>query len=296
MKTTDHQEYAKIHYQNIESVDSEMNALYEITGSADDLNPNVEDAWSKLGIEEQSKATPRITMLKYAASILILLGVAYIFNFYFNGTVEYIDIAAKDDIERIELPDGSIVLLQKGSQLSYHPKFINQRKLDLKGQAYFEVVKSENPFEIDLNGSSVEVLGTTFNIHQKDDVTEVFVNSGKVLFSYKSQDVILTEKEFAFLNIEENKIYKGVDRENNHLFWMNYELVYENTPLNQIFTDLEKYYEIDISSENSKILNCKISGTFKNKTPDEILTSICAVLDLSFTKNSNNFSIKGKGC
>ncbi len=296
MKISDHQEYAKIHYQSIESDDSDINALYEITDATDVITPNLEDAWKKLGIEEEKQSTRKFTILKYAASILILLSLAYVINFYFNSPVEYIDVAAKENIEKIKLPDGSTILLQKGSQISYHPKFISQRKLELSGQAYFEVLKSENPFEIELNGSMVKVLGTTFNINQKDNITEVFVNSGSVMFSYKSQEVLLKDKEYAYLDVSENKIYRGTDNNNNHLFWMSYELAYENTPLKEIFTDLEKYYDIDISSENSKILNCKISGTFKNKTSEEILTSICAVLDLSFSKNSNNYSIKGKGC
>jgi len=296
MKTTDHQEFAKIHYQNAKSDDSDINALYEMTGASEDIIPNIEEAWNKLGIEEDTRPTRKFTILKYAASILILLSLAYIISFYFNSPVEYIDVAAKENIEKIKLPDGSTILLQKGSKISYHPEFINQRKLELSGQAYFEVVKSENPFEIEINGSKVEVLGTTFNIHQKDNLTEVFVNSGRVMFSYKSQQLLLEDKEFAYLDEIENKIYQGTDYQNNHLFWMNNELIYENTFLSEIFIDLEKYYDIDVTSENDKILNCKISGTFKDKTPEEILTSICAVLDLSFSKNSNNYSIKGKGC
>jgi transmembrane sensor len=67
---------------------------------------------------------------------------------------------------RIALPDGSQVWLNASSSLRYPIAFTGrERRVELTGEAYFEVAKrSDMPFRVGTGGMLVEVLGTHFNI------------------------------------------------------------------------------------------------------------------------------------
>jgi ferric-dicitrate binding protein FerR (iron transport regulator) len=76
---------------------------------------------------------------------------------------------------QITLPDGSHVWLNAASSVKFPAKFTgNMRRVELSGEAYFEVAKDkEKPFIVESNGQQVEVLGTHFNISAYKDEASV---------------------------------------------------------------------------------------------------------------------------
>ena len=70
---------------------------------------------------------------------------------------------------KLYLPDGTLVWLNAGSKMSYAQDFgINERTLDLSGEAYFEVIKNEEmPFKVHTEELDVKVLGTKFNFRKE---------------------------------------------------------------------------------------------------------------------------------
>ena len=72
---------------------------------------------------------------------------------------------------QITLPDGSIVWLNAASSLKYPAAFLQkQRKVQITGEAYFEVAKNpDRPFVVQVNDMEVQVLGTSFNINSYED-------------------------------------------------------------------------------------------------------------------------------
>jgi ferric-dicitrate binding protein FerR (iron transport regulator) len=72
---------------------------------------------------------------------------------------------------QVSLPDGSKVWLNAGSSLHF-PTVFNGRSRDVEitGEAYFEIAKDvRKPFYVKVNGLSVEVLGTHFDINAYTD-------------------------------------------------------------------------------------------------------------------------------
>ena len=84
----------------------------------------------------------------------------------------------------ITLSDGSSVLLQPNSKLSYPKIFIgNQRKVYLSGEAFFEISKNpKKPFFVYANEIVTKVVGTSFRIraYSNQPNVEVLVRTGKV--------------------------------------------------------------------------------------------------------------------
>lgn len=76
----------------------------------------------------------------------------------------------------VVLPDGTKVWLNAASSLKYPTSFSGvERKVEVKGEAYFEVAKNASmPFRAIVNNSTViEVLGTSFNISSYEDEEEI---------------------------------------------------------------------------------------------------------------------------
>src|SRR5690606_33837898 len=88
----------------------------------------------------------------------------------------------------VTLPDGTQVNLNYESQLKFPKVFEgNIRKVELIGEAFFEVVKNDTmPFIVKTGDVETEVLGTSFNIrsYERGQTAEVSLVTGKVKIHY----------------------------------------------------------------------------------------------------------------
>ena len=123
----------------------------------------------------------RIIPWKWVAAILLPVCVAF-FTYYLldsSPTAEtpFIVKAGKGDKATIELPDGTNVVLNSASQLSYLNNFgENVRRVQLNGEAYFKVAHDEkHAFIVQIGDLEVKVLGTSFNVSAYEDAKDVTV-------------------------------------------------------------------------------------------------------------------------
>src|SRR5690606_15777064 len=88
------------------------------------------------------------------------------------------------ETRKINLPDGSLVVLNANSELKYESNWQQapMREVWLQGEAFFEVVKTteEKQFIVHTGSLDVEVLGTQFNVHNRHQKVQVVLSSGKV--------------------------------------------------------------------------------------------------------------------
>ncbi|MEI3422821.1 MAG: FecR domain-containing protein [Butyricimonas faecihominis] len=70
---------------------------------------------------------------------------------------------------------GPKCILNSESALRYPVSFVGpERKVYLTGEAYFDVIEDRaHPFSVDVNGSVVRVLGTSFDVRAYRDEDEV---------------------------------------------------------------------------------------------------------------------------
>ena len=176
-----------------------------------DQNPSRKDwnsgeAWGQLhqrleseGLLEDQAAMPhrgRFTpLLRIAASIALILAIGIPALYYGvirdSSSESMKHHLAQDGVATVDLPDGSRVYLNKGAEITYSEAFKNQRAVELKGEAFFEVMSDpQNPFTVRSGASLVTVLGTSFNIKQLDSSSdvEVYVKTGKVKVSLEASD------------------------------------------------------------------------------------------------------------
>jgi ferric-dicitrate binding protein FerR (iron transport regulator)/3D (Asp-Asp-Asp) domain-containing protein len=228
---------------------------------------DTDKAWNKLyskieedepGVTQQKIKPLRLNRkLAIAASITILMGLA---GLYLSSQYGFVRVSNKSLAAHIEvLPDGSEVLLNAKSQITYRKYFgKNTREISLNGEAFFKVEKDETkPFIIQTQNSFVKVLGTSFNVNAKKEWVEVLVETGRVEVynnSMHSEHVVLLPGDFAQLD-GKNKIEKTLNSNENYLSWVNQKLVFQAMPLEQVVSHIMKTYycTIELASHGSQL-------------------------------------------
>ena len=131
-----------------------------------------------------------------AAVALLCLSVWTAYLYMQPAAIQTISTLA--ETRTVRLPDGSSVMLNHYSSLSYPEKFqSDKREVELNGEAYFEVSKDpKHPFIVQTETIDVQVLGTHFNVdayHDNLDVKTTLL-SGSVAVSNKSKSVRMVLK------------------------------------------------------------------------------------------------------
>ena len=205
---------------------------------------------------------------------------------------------------KYDLPDGSEVTLKPRSQLLYADNFGKEgdRNLELKGEAFFDVQRNpEKPFVINVEGTEVKVLGTSFNVDPSDGV-EVKVATGKVKLSAprqgvaKPESVVLEAGEAARYDEEKTEITDVRKISENEFFWASRKLVYDLVPMRQVAKDLKKYYDVKLTFGNKILKDCKLKATFDDDPIDSIMKVIEISLKITVTKDGNKYLLEGAGC
>lgn len=258
---------------------------------------NVESAYERF---KRQINKPTRSWFAYAAAALIVLVGGY-FLFSTKNVVESVvpqTYIASNAIAEHSLKDGSTITLNHGAEVKELTDFSKVRKVDLKGEAFFDIASDQNkPFRIMLEENTfVEVLGTSFNIINNEDALQVVVESGHVELHVDEKVISLT-KGYAAERVNGSivKFKKNVD---NYLSWKNNTLTYKNTPITDVFEEISSHFGASFSiSDAVKSSDCNLTSTFNTESLDQILNELSKVVELSFTKRKDgSYSIKDIKC
>lgn len=286
----------KLEFENIEKTWGNLakNKTEETSDSWNNLHSRLEED----GLLEQEDVNYRSRfyfLSRAAAVILILLAFGFTARYISSDNAHPFSnlthFEAVENVSSYTLPDGSRVFLNKGSHLSYSDDFGENRKIQLKGEGFFEVVSDlQHPFEIKTQNAYVKVLGTSFNVKETSESTEILVESGKVQL-VKDQDskgIFLLRGEFGKST---GKVeLKETNTDVNYLSWKTREFQFSDQNLNEVFEVLAKSYHIEIKILDSEINNFKINSSYKQQSIDAILKTVCTAFDLKCEKKENNYT------
>ncbi|MFY8111907.1 MAG: FecR family protein [Flavobacterium sp.] len=302
-----------------------------------DVQSALEATWKKIeNAEEKKKEKPVLTLMRKrwingAAAILVLsllsgwlyhqsnltknsiLSYNELINENEEGLVEQTNNSDKPQI--ITLSDGSSVLLQPNSKLSYPKIFVgNERKVYLSGEGFFEISKdAKKPFFVYANEIVTKVVGTSFKIkaYTNQPNVEVVVRTGKVkvrsneLIS-KSKDeliVLLPNQALRFVrkNLSFNKITDITQDEllshsTSNIEQLGFE--FTDIPVSQIFKTIEQAYIVKIDYPQTKLKDCYLTTSLSDQPLPEKLKIICKSLgnNTSYEMNGNQIIIMSDGC
>jgi transmembrane sensor len=159
----------------------------------------------------------------------------------------------KGRMYRVILPDGTIAWLNAASHIKYPSAFSGaHRKVELKGEAYFEVAKDPiRPFFVKINETtSIEVLGTSFNVNAYSN--EISINTtlleGKVKVMAAANFRLLLPGRQALV---ENNYIKVIDADTDKVMaWKNGLFDFTDASFASMMRQLERWYDIEVVYEN----------------------------------------------
>jgi transmembrane sensor len=214
-------------------------------------------------------------LYKYAAAIVLLFTTSYFLLFNNNATFK----TALAQTKSFNLPDNSEVVLNANSEISYFKKeWKKKRSLTLKGEAYFKVQKGKK-FTVQTTIGKVTVLGTQFNVKQREGYFEVKTYEGLVRVIYKDT-VVQLPKGSLF------KVVKGVVNTTNAFdiyekSWLQKESNFKSTPLDFVLAEIENQFDYKIETTNID-LDVLYTGGFTHTDINIALQSITIPLQLSY--------------
>lgn len=227
-----------------------------------------------------------------AAVILACVAIS-VWQFMQNEKEEWLVFTTESgQTKNVFLPDSSMVVMAGHSTIRYDLIAFKKgsRDVEMKGKAFFQVERDEDsPFSVSTESTVVTVLGTSFQLNEKSDRTELYVNTGKVAFTAKEGDekMILTEGMSAFYKEDDGTIMKESDDHVNVFSWQTKELHFNNTSLENVIRDLSEYYNVKIVNRldnGSKYL----TASFNDLPLDETLLIINQTLDVHLVVQSAN--------
>jgi transmembrane sensor len=143
------------------------------------------------------------------------------------------------------LSDGSKVWLNAASRLKFPVKFTGgSREVEVTGEAYFEIAKDKSkPFRVRFNNSTVEVLGTHFNVsaYKNDNVQAVTLLEGAVKVLNAVSEVRMKPGEQARLSAANTINVKKVDVE-EAVAWKNGYFSFADEDIKSIMKKLARWY------------------------------------------------------
>jgi transmembrane sensor len=190
---------------------------------------------------------------------------------------------------QVILPDGSHVWLNAASSIRFPTVFRNnERKVEINGEAYFEVAKDKTkPFRVLSGEQTVEVLGTHFNVMAYDDEKAIITTllEGSVAVSNQKGRVIIKpnqnvtmQRNGSTLTVNETDVEAAV-------MWKNGYFHFDDEPIEGIMRKISRWYNVEIVYKGNiagKTFGGNISR-FKN---------VSELLDVLQTTGSIHFQIK----
>ncbi len=254
---------------------------------------NIETAWMKMqsrinqntekAVQEPAKTISiyRRTMYRFLqlAAIVIIGLIIHRLASDKSATEDYISHTAIANVERIVLPDKSVVHLSKQSKMDYPQQFANdKRQVKLEGEAFFNVSDDKSrPFIIDAQFAQIKVVGTAFNVKafKNKDIVEVDVESGIVeLYHSKMQQgqpLVLKQGESGILKDSEFEAKKANKKD---LFAK--KIIFKDTKFIDVAKTLKHAYNVEIEFKNDKIKQYKLSIVMYNMDIDSVMSSLQA--------------------
>jgi len=190
---------------------------------------------------------------------------------------------------QLTLADGTKVWLNAASSITYPTAFVGEeRRVQVTGEVYMEVVPNKSkPFYVDINGqSSVEVLGTSFNINSYTDEGEIKTTLVEGSVKINNQ-AILKPGQQAVSN-GDTKADVRIQSANvaQTLAWKNGLFDFNDADLKAIMRQLERWYDIKVQY-NGPVSNEKFEGKMYRSA------NLSAVLKF-LQKMDVNYRLEGK--
>ncbi|NRD21082.1 FecR family protein [Winogradskyella eckloniae] len=268
-------------YKDLTKLDSALKGFKAPQFSVDH---NYESLLPKLN-HKRSHSKPWLKPLLRMAAVLTIAVSVY---FYTSNSDTQVNTLVAEQ-SSIALPDHSTVQLNANSTLAFNEKnWSNTREVTLQGEAFFKVAKGQK-FNVITSDGIVSVLGTQFNVKQRESYFEVTCFEGLVGVTHNNTTVTLQPgRTFKLIdgkllaNEKENAVQPN---------WLHGESSFKTIALKHVLSEIENHYDIRIIADEIDTSRL-FTGSFTHNNLDLALKSVTIPLNLSYSKSGKSILLK----
>ncbi|KDR50925.1 FecR family protein [Hoylesella loescheii] len=208
-------------------------------------------------------------LLKYAAMGVLIIAVTLAIGYYQTkgpGAIAMQSLTVPHGQHcQITLSDGSKVWVNGGSTLRYPSYFEGERRIELTGEALFDVTKDGNlPFVVSAKGVCVKVIGTRFNVrgYAAEPLTVSLLHG--MVSVYREND----EQRGIILYPNEQLTVRGDQMTKSRMdadvaAWKDGLLVFKSATMADIIANLQTCFNVKIMVKDPSLLKTRYSGKFR---------------------------------
>ena len=224
------------------------------------------EVWEESVSQQPVTDLEREKYKKEARQLLKHTGSISYFRYMSEQQITFAEISTSfGEKKRVELPDGTILVLNSCSQVRYPDSFQGDiRKVELEGEGYFRVAHNE-----------------------------VSVESGKVQVDLPEAMMRLTAKEQVLINTVSGE-YSKKKEERGVAVWIKGSLRFNSTPIRDVAKELERVYNCQITFASGQEFDNLITGEHDNKSLESVLKSIEFISDINYKKEGRNILLYKK--
>ena len=196
------------------------------------------------------------------------------------------------------LPDGTKVKLNSDSRLSYPATFTDDnRKVSLRGEAYFNVAKEKDkPFIVKVDGQQIEALGTKFNVmaYPADTVTVTTLLEGSVrLFMEQGGQISILKpnQQHIYNKNKQRVLVKDVDA-SQYTAWTTGYYYFPEQTMESMLGRLANLYGVTFDVQTASLNQRKFTGTlYRGQRIEDIMEIISLSIPIRYKVNDHHITI-----
>ncbi len=196
----------------------------------------------------------------------------------------------------IRLSDGSHVWLNAGSSITYPVAFAeHERRVELKGEGYFEVAKDKaRKFIVSSNGITTEVLGTHFNVSAYNSAVAVKITllEGAVRAGNNKDAVVIKPGQQAVAEAGSLKVNESPNLD-QVMAWKNGFFNFDGLQFTEAMAQLEQWYDVEIGYQG-RIPDGKFYGDLSRSTSLSGIMKTLEVYGIAFKQEGRKITVSQK--
>jgi len=229
------------------------------------------------GLDRQAPRRSLRQRCKPMASAAILL--LAVFNFtHLPLHLEADHLTRVGERQRLQLQDGSTVLLNTDSAFSSHGDEQRRAARLYQGEAFFNVPDRRNqPLEVDAGPLHLSASSTDFAVRYLNGETCIQVQRGAVEVRSDLGSTRIRLGAGNSLRVGSSGIGQPQAMGRNDLAWVQGRLIFDNRPLGQVLAELRRYYPGWIINTNSALDTVAITGNYRLDNPLDAMRSLARI-------------------
>lgn len=194
---------------------------------------------------------------------------------------------------KVILPDGTKVWLNAASSLTFPVNFTgSERRVELKGEAYFEVAANkEKPFIVKVNDVGIKVLGTHFNVmaYQDEPAIETTLLEGAVQVSKGNEIKKLLPGQQAQISEKQFTVRSNVNTD-EIIAWKNGLFQFYHEDVQSVMRKISRWYDVEINYEGQLPVK-QLTGKVSRQIGINELLSMLAYSGINFETKGNKINV-----